>query len=85
MSPQLPAIRQGGAEVLDKLLKDTVAKKQTPAIAYLATNAKEVIYANQEGVKVFGDESSGQIDGDTSESGLTSITGHDISHIRQTL
>lgn len=65
MSPQLPTLRQGGAETLDKLLHETVARHDIPAMFYLATNAKETIYANQTGEKVFGDPSKGQIDDDT--------------------
>lgn len=68
MSPQLPQLKQGGKEALDKNLRDAVARRETPALFFLATNAKETIYSNQEGEKVFGDEESGKVGPDTSMS-----------------
>ncbi|WWC92598.1 uncharacterized protein L201_007557 [Kwoniella dendrophila CBS 6074] len=61
----LPTISTSGKESLDKLLKETVARKHVPGIFYGVTNPKEEIYFNQQGDKIFGDESSGQITSDT--------------------
>ncbi|WVW87132.1 hypothetical protein I302_109189 [Kwoniella bestiolae CBS 10118] len=61
----LPTVSAQGKESLDKLLEETVDRRHVPAVFYGATNAKEEIYFNQYGEKVFGDESSGQIDADT--------------------
>lgn len=66
MPAKLPQLKSGGAAALDKHLHDTVARRHVPAVFYLATNAKETIYSNQEGEVKFGDASSGQIDEDTS-------------------
>jgi hypothetical protein len=66
MSSRLPQLRKGGAEALNKHLHETVARKETPALFYLATNAKETILSVQEGEMVFGDENSGQVTEDTS-------------------
>jgi len=69
MSPSLPLpkLKLGGSDRLDELLHLTVASKGFPAIFYLATNVKETIYSNQDGDMVFGDESSGKVDVETSE------------------
>lgn len=72
MTPQLPSISKSGSNTLDRLLHERVALNETPAVFWLATNAKEEIYSNQAGLRVFGDESSGQVHADTSE--LTPIT-----------
>ncbi|WRT69885.1 uncharacterized protein IL334_006876 [Kwoniella shivajii] len=58
----IPRLTSSGKESLDKLLKKTVDRRHVPAVFYGATNAKEEIYYNQYGEKVFGDDSSGQVD-----------------------
>ncbi|WWC66068.1 uncharacterized protein I303_108690 [Kwoniella dejecticola CBS 10117] len=60
-----PTVSSSGKQSLDKLLKETVERRHVPGIFYGATTAKEEIYFNQYGEKVFGDASSGQIDADT--------------------
>lgn len=60
-------IRQGGSDALDKLLHDTVSRKTTPAVFFLATNAGGTIYENQAGDKIFGDETKGAVTGETGE------------------
>ncbi|WVQ66248.1 uncharacterized protein L199_004427 [Kwoniella botswanensis] len=61
----LPTISPSGKQSLNKLLKETADRRHVPAVFYGATNAKEEIYFNQYGEKTFGDESSGQIDPET--------------------
>lgn len=67
-SMPLPKIKTGGEDNIEALLKETVGKKVVPAVFYAATNAKETIYANQDGDLIFGDESSGKVNRDTGES-----------------
>jgi hypothetical protein len=66
MASRIPQIRKGGKEAIDKLLSESVARRDTPALFFLATNAKETIYCNQDGEVVFGDEGSGKVNADTS-------------------
>ena len=63
----LPVLRSGGDAALDLLLEQTIAKKEVPSIFWAATNADKVIYQNQAGNVVFGDEASGTVNPDTSE------------------
>ena len=67
MSLPLPTIKSGGKERLDALLSEVSAKHNVPAVFYLATNADGTIYENQQGDVNYGDESSGKVNGDTSE------------------
>ncbi|WWC73881.1 uncharacterized protein I206_107853 [Kwoniella pini CBS 10737] len=60
-----PTISSNGKQSLDKLLKETVNRRHVPGVFYGATSAKEEIYFNQYGEKVFGVATSGQIDSDT--------------------
>jgi len=62
-----------GKQALDDLLQSSVASREVPAVFFGATNADETLYLNCAGEKTFGDESSGQVDEDTSESGSTTI------------
>ncbi|WWD16008.1 hypothetical protein CI109_100433 [Kwoniella shandongensis] len=61
----LPTLKPSGKASLDKLLKETVEKREVPAVFYGATNAKDELYFNQAGDKVFGDSASGQVDENT--------------------
>lgn len=67
MSDQLPVITQDGISVLDTLLEQHVAQAKTPAVFWLATNAKEAIYSNQAGHLIMGDATAGQVNEDTSK------------------
>ncbi|KAK8869722.1 hypothetical protein IAR55_000290 [Kwoniella newhampshirensis] len=61
----LTTLKPSGKASLDELLRVTVERRHVPAVFYGATNAKEEIYFNQLGEKVFGEPSSGQIDENT--------------------
>jgi methyl acetate hydrolase len=67
MSHRLPVLAQNGIKALDTLLQQRVARAETPAIFWLATNAKEAIYSNQGGLRTTEDDKSGQVNADTSE------------------
>ncbi|RSH89119.1 hypothetical protein EHS25_002785 [Saitozyma podzolica] len=61
----LPTLRSGAKERIDEILVRTVEGRTLPAIFLGATNAKETIYWNQAGERVFGDASAGEVDEDT--------------------
>lgn len=67
-SPKVPTLAAIHAKKLDTFLKETVARRECPAVFLGVCNKDEILYFNQAGDKVFGDASQGMIDSDTSAS-----------------
>ena len=65
MTQPLPQLSSQGKERLDKLLTDTVAKRNLPALFFAVANKEGPIYANCAGDNVFGEPDKGSVDQDT--------------------
>jgi hypothetical protein len=61
----LPKIDTAGRSALHDFLAESVAKRNIPALFLGVTSAAEVIYADQAGERVFGDETAGHVDENT--------------------
>ncbi|ORY32004.1 beta-lactamase/transpeptidase-like protein [Naematelia encephala] len=65
MTLPLPTISPKGKATLDALLAKTVEERTVPAVFFGATNAKEELYFNSKGEKVFGQPEEGEVYSDT--------------------
>ncbi len=69
----LAQLKPEGKAHLDELLRKLSTAGNIPAVFFSATNAKETIYENQDGLVKFGEESSGKVAAETSMYLITKI------------
>ena len=67
MSLPTPSIDQAGRSAIDQFLAETVSSRKVPATLLGVTTAKEELYFNQDGERVFGHPDQGLVDDQTSE------------------
>lgn len=83
----LPTISSSARGPLDEFLQENVQSRRVPAMFIGATNAKEEIYFNQAGEKVFGDASKGEVGSETSklpETPYLACTGESVKSVELT-
>jgi hypothetical protein len=68
MAAPLPTWSTGAAGPLDKLLRETVASGDFPAVFMGVASADRILHWNQYGDRVYGDPGQGPVDENTSES-----------------
>ena len=73
MSLPTPSIDQAGRSAIDQFLAETVSSRRVPATFLGVTTAKEELYFNQDGERVFGHPDQGLVDDQTSEQPLEII------------
>jgi hypothetical protein len=62
----LPLPTLTSASALDAILHRVIQQDLVPGVFFGAANVNEIIYENQAGAKVYGDESAGKVDAKTS-------------------
>ncbi|ORX39573.1 beta-lactamase/transpeptidase-like protein [Kockovaella imperatae] len=65
MTHQTSRLSESSKQRLDELLQDKIHQGTLPCIFWAATNAQETIYENQAGLRIMGDETSGQVTPET--------------------